>query len=733
VVIGTRQPVGIGHGELFARGEYVRIDADDLRLRVEESIAFLRARFGARLEADLCARLHELAAGWPIALQLVVAVMERDAAIEASAIAASSTDVERFFDEVLLDRLPADGVDLLVTISILDEIHPDLVAAMTQAPGVPVRLARLQETTPILVSGEGSAWLRMHPLARASLGRRFAALPQPRQRELHWRAAEWLHECGDAEAAARHALAAGRNDVAQDWIGRELHGLLFSGRIGEVLGWAERLPAESVALAQSRLALAWAQALCYQFSAAAATLAAIEAADEPRDRYEADLIHAVCALYADDHRRAEALLERWGEGLSVATAQVRQTHVNCISYLFLERGDAARARYLQEQARRLEGRPEHDIATHMGETIVGLTYLREGQPRRAAVVLENQLGRIEAEGGRRSVAACLVAAVLGAALWAQDRGADAESTLAYRLDVIERSAPPQVVALAYLTLARIASAAGDDSRALELLERLRAIGDDRRLPRLALQSMLAQIRLHATARRTHTLAALRLRLETCWRQVPADITPCHRDYFDVLHRLGQAHVALALHDAEAARRALEPAQALATSLNHVPSLLECQLLTVLAAQAGDRNADAILREALSLAETNGYVRAFADAHPAAVERVRAFVEGSGALDPGASAAFIARVIGERSAAAVPKPAVERAAAASPRGAPPALLTAKEAELLDQLAQGMSNKEIARVLDLGAETVKWHLKNVFAKLGAGSRRHAVDRARMLGLI
>jgi len=32
-----------------------------------------------------------------------------------------------------------------------------------------------------------------------------------------------------------------------------------------------------------------------------------------------------------------------------------------------------------------------------------------------------------------------------------------------------------------------------------------------------------------------------------------------------------------------------------------------------------------------------------------------------------------------------------------------------------------------------ETVKWHLKNLFNKLGAGSRKHAVTRARTLGFI
>jgi LuxR family maltose regulon positive regulatory protein len=37
------------------------------------------------------------------------------------------------------------------------------------------------------------------------------------------------------------------------------------------------------------------------------------------------------------------------------------------------------------------------------------------------------------------------------------------------------------------------------------------------------------------------------------------------------------------------------------------------------------------------------------------------------------------------------------------------------------------------MDIGEQTVKWHLKNVFFKLNAASRKHAVDRARLLGLL
>jgi ATP/maltotriose-dependent transcriptional regulator MalT len=61
------------------------------------------------------------------------------------------------------------------------------------------------------------------------------------------------------------------------------------------------------------------------------------------------------------------------------------------------------------------------------------------------------------------------------------------------------------------------------------------------------------------------------------------------------------------------------------------------------------------------------------------------------------------------------------------------LTPKEHSILQLLARDFSNKEIARSIAVSDETVKWHLKNLFNKLDAGSRKHAVTRARSLGFI
>ena len=56
-----------------------------------------------------------------------------------------------------------------------------------------------------------------------------------------------------------------------------------------------------------------------------------------------------------------------------------------------------------------------------------------------------------------------------------------------------------------------------------------------------------------------------------------------------------------------------------------------------------------------------------------------------------------------------------------------------AEILRALAHSMSNKRIAQVLGVSPETVKWHLRNVYSKLGVVGRDDAVARARDFGLL
>ena len=62
-----------------------------------------------------------------------------------------------------------------------------------------------------------------------------------------------------------------------------------------------------------------------------------------------------------------------------------------------------------------------------------------------------------------------------------------------------------------------------------------------------------------------------------------------------------------------------------------------------------------------------------------------------------------------------------------------MYTAREMEVLERVEQGLRDKQIARHLGLTEHGVRYHLKNIFRKMGATGRMDAVRRARDLGLI
>ena len=78
---------------------------------------------------------------------------------------------------------------------------------------------------------------------------------------------------------------------------------------------------------------------------------------------------------------------------------------------------------------------------------------------------------------------------------------------------------------------------------------------------------------------------------------------------------------------------------------------------------------------------------------------------------------------------IPAPVAERLAEFPERSD----LTDREAEVLQLVARGLSNKEVARAIGRTDETVKIHLKNAFAKLAVADRTEAVTVALTRGLI
>lgn len=719
LIIGIRGPTSLATADLVARGELTTIGVDDLRLSLDDSVEILTRRFGERLTLDDCAAVHEMTEGWPIGLQLAAAAIERSPYPSAAIadLSAQRGDMERFFLESMLSKLPDELSDFAVRCSILEAMTPELCAAVVQSPAASAHLEQLMRETPLLTVGEGQGWIRLHTLARDFLLGRFAQLPAAETRGLHGRAADWYAARGLLREAARHALEGGDEARALSLAATSLRQMAREGRLNEARDWIRRLPADALASDLSlRLTVAWVKALG---DGAADVHGIVEAirADAPADRqalFEAGLVAATAGVFCDRPGAVRDGLDEWLPLPAGAIPLHDLSHANCLAMYDMYRGatQAARDR-LEGAARRIAGEPSMQLPQAFADVIFGLSHLWEGKPIRADAVLQPALERAERESGRRGVMAAMFAGTLAAAAFERDQTARARALLANRIDVIDRVGLPDAVLLAYRTLSHLAISNGDERRALDALDALRALGEARDMPRMVMLSLTEQVRIHSTRARPETSAALLAQIEAMSGAFEQrDLSP-FRPYYEMKTSIATAYVALSAYDDVGAGHALQRAGELARQISRGrESIVVLGLQALLMHRARHHDAHARLQEARDLASLHGLERLVRDLHP----QIADLMSEKSPTAPAAAAA--------RAPRAAPKPLTAVAGG---------LLTAKETEVLQLLANGLANKLIARTMDISEETVKWHLKNLFSKLNAGSRKHAVDRARLLGLV
>jgi len=202
-----------------------------------------------------------------------------------------------------------------------------------------------------------------------------------------------------------------------------------------------------------------------------------------------------------------------------------------------------------------------------------------------------------------------------------------------------------------------------------------------------------------------------------------------------------AHLVLArvLLTTDAPDRALELLERLharAAAQARTGSIIEARTLQALALAAAGDQADALaaLAEALSLAATKGYLRVFVDegAPMAALLGTlttagTARVAVAGDLPPD----FLVRLAEAFARHGAPIGRHGKRAAGMPGLVEP--LSDREFQVLQLVAAGRSNREIADELVVVLDTVKRHVGHILDKLGAANRTQAVARARELGLL
>ena len=718
MIIGARGQLALDAAELVAKGEVAQVGVDELRLALDDTLEILQRKFGDRITLDDCARLHEITEGWPIGLQMAASTIERAPQLAAAIaeLSARRGDIERYFLESMLSQLPRELAEFLVFCSILESMTPELCAALTGDAGASLKLEQLMRDTPIVIVGEGQGWMRLHMLARDFLLGRFERLPAARQRELHARAADWYADRGLLREAAHHALDSGDAATAYRYASTSLREMGRQGRLREAREWIRRLPPsafeQDVTL---RLTAAWIYALgdrAGEVFARVDPIAGNQSID-PHLRFEAALIGAAAAVFCDQPGLVIRYLEPW----AVLPASAESLHIvayaNSIAIVDLLQGATQQLRTRFGNVPRDDNRDgSMKMAAAYSDVFIGLSYLWEGRPARAEELLQLAVEQAERDAGRRSVIAAMLAAVLSGAVLERNQPARARALLANRLDVIDRIGTPDAILVAYQTLSDLALDEGDERQALDALGSLRELGERRRIPRMAVISLGEQIRIHAIGSRPETALALLGQLESIVEQFERPELQPLQPYCRMKEAIARAYAAMAAYDEAKAEVALQTAAGLAESIRcGRETIIVKGLQAVLMHRRRPSEARAKLEEARDLASINGLERLIRELHPLTAEIL-------GEVKPTEKAARPIRpAAGERSAVAVSG----------------GLLTTKETEVLRLLSNGLSNKLIARSMDIGEETVKWHLKNLFFKLDAGTRRHAVDRARLLGLL
>jgi LuxR family maltose regulon positive regulatory protein len=195
------------------------------------------------------------------------------------------------------------------------------------------------------------------------------------------------------------------------------------------------------------------------------------------------------------------------------------------------------------------------------------------------------------------------------------------------------------------------------------------------------------------------------------------------------HRLpiSQAQVHLARGDPPSALAVLEPLRRQADAKGWADERLELMVLQALAHHAqGDMDeAVQLLGEALALAKPGGFIRIFVDE---GVPMARLLYD---ALDLDVERNYVRRLLAAYPVAE-PEP-VESSRPGGPDSEMVEPLSEREIEVLQLIAEGLTNQQVASRLYLSLHTVKVHTRNIFTKLAVKNRTQAVARGRALGIL
>ncbi len=756
LVVASRRTPDLGLARLRVRGQLCEIDLDDLRFAWDETDLFLRRCRGLELADYELARLYGCTEGWAAGLQLSALALtgraDKKALIES--FSGSFADIADYLAEDVLSRQPEDVRRFLLETSVLDRLSGPLCDTVTGRSDSYELLSYLEQAHLFLMPlDKDRRWYRYHNLFSEFLRSQAERYLPEAVPDLHHLAADWFVDQGHAVEAAKHALAAGDLDRAAGLVAECAMTLVGLGQLRTVADWVDRLPSETLDRhPELRIALCWALSMRHRHAEARVVLDQIVQGldpDHPADPTVLDQVYSLESVVLSLTDNVHECLELSERNLPLIADRESFPYgvlANCLGCRLLEAGRFDEARDLLESAEVCHSRGGNVFGAMYSVCLIGALDLLQG---RLSVALERYQAAettVRQASLTQSQTGAVAAVFLAEALYEMDRLDEAEQLLAESRDRFRECVPLDVMMLGYLTLARVHVVRGEEKAASRLLEEAELLGRERATPRVAATLRLEKIRL--ALQHGHVAEAEQLqqqsdedsqvwRLFAGWGMPASDPETCEVSRVRLLTRSGQHARALALARTELAR---------AGDTGHLRRALKLRILMAEALEGArdHRGALRTLREALFFGSQEGFVRTFAD-EGARVLRLAAELRSALAEEPPLAGTltidYLDRVLeagatGSRAAHGLPVAATlgQGADAFEHVGEQPSEpLTARETEILEMVARGLSNSELADRLFVTVPTVKFHLRNINGKLRAHSRTRAVARARELGLI
>jgi LuxR family transcriptional regulator, maltose regulon positive regulatory protein len=718
LVIATREDPRLPLARLRARGQLAELRAADLRFTAAEAAEFLGRVMGLDLSPDDIAALDARTEGWIAGLQM--AAISLQGVPDAPGFIRSFTGSHRFVLDYLLEevlqRQPVEVRTFLLRTSILDRLCGPLCDAVLQSPA-----GTGEETLPaveranlfIVPLDDERHWYRYHQLFRDLLRHRLERSVSPEEiAGLHVRASAWCERDGHLPEAFRHATLAGDVERAGSLIESPEMDVHLRTVVAPILDWLASLPRE-VLDAEPRLWVRWATLTLMaaqttgveeKLQAAESALQGVELDVETRDLVgQIACARATLALTRYDPAEMAAQASRARDLLRPENLPYRFTAAWTVAMAHFFAGERAAAARACRECVELSERSGQVFARILAAETQGNLQELDNQLHQAA---ESYRRALELAGEQPMANAEEVHLGLGRIsyewndLAAAERHGQQSRQLARLYErTIDRSLAGDVF------LARVALARGDVEGAAAMLAQAYSSAQENgfvlRLPEIAAAQVLVLLRQGEAA------AAGRL-AETYG--LP----------------LGQARVLIAQGDPAAALAVLEPVRQQMEACGWADERLRAIVLQAVARQlAGEeREAAGTLGEALEAAEPGGFIRLFVDEGTPTADLL------SAAAAQGVRPEYVGRLL----AAFAAEAERERQASSAPGPASPAEgLSRRELEVLQLIAQGLSNQEIGQRLYLALDTVKGHNRRIFEKLGVQRRTEAVARARELGLL